>query len=151
MSQIDDIRTWMAAQSAPVTSTEVAEALELEPKPTRDLLYQSAKNRNGIERLDDGTYSLVPGWVPRKMGRAPTAKPARKAPKRKAAAKPACKPHRKATEPCRAKLYDPSSSCTLVPIERIALRTLADAVLAGDTPIDAATRSALRAVAAALQ
>lgn len=68
MSTIDDIRAAMAAAPGPVKPAEIAETLELDPKAVRNAMYQAAAQGAGIEKDDDGSYSLIPGWKPRARG-----------------------------------------------------------------------------------
>lgn len=68
MSTIDDIRAAMAAAAGPVKPAEIAETLELDPKAVRSAMYQAAVQGAGIEKDDDGSYSLIPGWKPRARG-----------------------------------------------------------------------------------
>ncbi|MCG2605018.1 MAG: hypothetical protein KBO60_18315 [Achromobacter sp.] len=83
MSTMDDIRAFMARQAGPVTPAQVAEALDIEGKKVRQAMYQAGRQEAGIEALDDGTYSLIPGWKPSREATATNAaapsKPARKA------------------------------------------------------------------------
>lgn len=64
MSTMDDIRASMAQQGGPVKPGEIAELLEIEQKAVASAMYQAAKQGSGIERHDDGSYSLIPGWKP---------------------------------------------------------------------------------------
>lgn len=68
MSAIEDIREFMKGAAGPVKPAEVAEALELDPKAVRSAMYQAAAQGAGIEKDDDGSYSLIPNWKPRARG-----------------------------------------------------------------------------------
>lgn len=65
MSTMDDIRAEMARQGGPVKPADIAELLELERNAVVSAMYQAAKQEAGIQRYDDGTYGLIPGWKPR--------------------------------------------------------------------------------------
>ncbi|PRH82837.1 hypothetical protein [Arenimonas caeni] len=159
MSTMDDIRAFMARQAGPVTPAQVAEALELEGKKVRGAMYQAANQGAGIERLDDGTYSLIPGWKPTckpaeaesvptpaaKPAKTPRVAKARKPAKAKKAAKRASKRTTKAA-PAAAPTLSLAATAT---VTRICLTTLVAAVLDGDVPITGRLRSALREASAA--
>lgn len=153
MSTMDDIRAYMARQAGPVTPAQVAEALELDGKAVRGAMYQASKQEAGIERLDDGTYSLIPGWKPsRKPAEAEDAPPAAakstkkpRAAKAKKATKRAAK-HATKAAPAAAPA---SSRAATVTVARTCLTTLVAAVLDGDAPITGRLRSALREASAA--
>lgn len=150
MSTMDDIRAFMARQAGPVTPAQVAEGLDIEAKKVRQAMYQAGRQAAGIEALDDGTYSLIPGWKPSREPAADTAaspakalrkakQPKAKQPKaRKAKATRAPKaeaPKRQAATP---------GSDSFVRIRRSSLAVLVDAVLAGDVDIKGRLRGALR-------
>lgn len=160
MSTMDDIRAFMARQAGPVTPAQVAEALELDAKAVRGAMYQAANQGAGIERLDSGEYSLIPGWKPtRKPAEAesapkPAAKPAKKPRSGKAKAK-AKKPARAPKAVKRANKATPAAAPAslrldvTVTVARSCLTTLVAAVLDGDAPITGRLRTALREASAA--
>ncbi|MGH8029886.1 MAG: hypothetical protein ACREO3_08130 [Arenimonas sp.] len=65
MSTIDDIRAEMAKADGAVQPRDIAEALDLDPKAVRNALYQAWTQKAGVEKYDDGTYGLIPGWKSR--------------------------------------------------------------------------------------
>ena len=150
MSTMNDIRAHMARQAGPVTATQVAEALDLEAKKVRQAMYQAARQEAGIEALDDGTYSLIPGWKPSREPATDTAaapaKALRKAKQPKAkqpqARKSKAKRVPKAEAPKRQAATPGSDG--FVRIRRSSLAVLVDAVLAGDVDIKDRLRGALR-------
>ena len=159
MSTMDDIRAYMARQSGPVTPAQVAEALELDGKAVRGAMYQASKQDAGIERFDDGTYSLIPGWKPsRKPAEAEDTPPAEakstKKPRAAKAKKPAkatkaAKRAAKRTAKAAPAAAQASSRAATVTVARTCLTTLVAAVLDGDAPITGRLRSALREASAA--
>ena len=64
MSLIADIRAQMARESEPVHPRHLAEVLEQDVTTVRNTMNQAATKGHGIERLDDGKFSLIPGWAP---------------------------------------------------------------------------------------
>lgn len=70
MSLIADIRAQMARESGPVHPKHLAEVLDQDLTTVRNTMNQANTKGYGIERLDDGTFSLIPGWKP---GRGPNA------------------------------------------------------------------------------
>ncbi len=64
MSLIADIRAQMALESGPVHPRHLAEVLEEDVTTVRNTMNQAATKGHGIERLDDGKFSLIPGWAP---------------------------------------------------------------------------------------
>ena len=159
MSTMDDIRAYIARQSGPVTPAQVAEALELDGKAVRGAMYQASKQDAGIEKLDDGTYSLIPGWKPsRKPAEAedtpPAAAKSTKKPrpgkaKKPAKAKKAAKRAAKRATKAAPAAAPASSRAATVTVARTCLTTLVAAVLDGDAPITGCLRSALREASAA--
>ena len=153
MSTMDDIRAYMARQAGPVTPAQVAEALELDAKAVRGAMYQASKQEAGIERLDDGTYLLIPGWKPsRKPAEAEYAPPAAAKPEKKprvAKGKKAAKRASKRTAKAAPAAAPTPSRATTVTVARSCLTTLVAAVLDGDAPITGRLRSALREASAA--
>jgi hypothetical protein len=162
MSLMHDIRTHMTKAAGPVTPKDVAEALDRDPAVVRNAMYQAHTQGAGIERLDDGTYSLIIGWKPARGAeatsessaapdRAGKKKPTkeRKAERKKAATKPKRAYVRKTRAPSAAPAAESSRRATagedeLVPIRRGTLRALVHAVLDSDQPVTADLRSALR-------
>lgn len=67
MSRSDEIRSALGRSGEPMLPREVADALGAEGRKARSLVAAQvsamAKQDHGIERLHDGRYSLVPGWV----------------------------------------------------------------------------------------
>lgn len=162
MSTMDDIRAFMARQAGPVTPAQVAEGLDLEGKKVRQAMYQAANQAAGIEALDDGTYSLIPGWKPSRKApsaKAETSTPAaptkaatkdRKPAKVKAAeAKKPRTASKRASKPPRTAAAEAPARTAQVTVPRSCLTTLVAAVLDGDAPITGRLRSALREAAAA--
>jgi hypothetical protein len=76
MSLMNDIRAQMGRESGPVTAAQIAEALDHDATKVRNAMYQASKQDAGIERHDDGTYSLVPGWKPGREVASPATAPA---------------------------------------------------------------------------
>ena len=64
MSLIADIRAQMALESGPVHPRHLAEVLDQDVTTVRNTMNQAATKGHGIERLDDGKFSLIPGWAP---------------------------------------------------------------------------------------
>lgn len=159
MSTMDDIRAYMARQAGPVTPAQVAEALELDAKAVRGAMYQASKQEAGIERLDDGTYSLIPGWKPsRKPAEAEYAPPTAAEPAKKPRAardkkptkgKKAAKRAIKRTAKAASAAAPAPARAATVTVARTCLTTLVAAVLDGDAPITGRLRSALREASAA--
>lgn len=177
MSLINDIRALMANQSGPVHPKYVAEVLDQDLSTVRNTMNQANTKGNGIERLDDGTFMLIPGWKPSRGPNAvaepediagappatatpPEAAPvARKAPKKiakkraaKAATiKPKRKYVRKAAPAPRTKpaRQAPTSTNSLdkVMFSRTSIALLVQGVLAGNAEIDLSLRNALREAA----
>lgn len=161
MSLMHDIRTHMAKAAGPVTPKDVAEALDRDPAVVRNAMYQAHSQGAGIERLDDGTYSLIIGWKPARgaetvseVGAAPDRTGKKKAPKerkaegKKAAVKPKRAYVRKVKAPSPAPAIDStrrprSGEDELVPVRRGTLRALVHAVLESDRPVTPDLRSAL--------
>ena len=162
MSLMHDIRTHMATATGPVTPKDVAEALERDPAVVRNAMYQAHTQGAGIERLDDGTYSLIIGWKPARgpeaaseVGAAPDrpgkkkAAKERKAEGKKAAAKPKRAYVRKAKAPAPAPAAEAprrnmSGEDELVPVRRGTLRALVHTILDSDLPVTTDVRCALR-------
>lgn len=157
MSTMDDIRAHMARQADPVTPAQVAEALELEGTKVRQAMRQAAIQGAGIEALDDGTYSLIPGWKPsRKAAASDTETPPAAAPRAaKAKAKRGPKPRKAAkgtkvreakaaARPAPVKRTPAAARGETVEIPRVSLNCLVDAVLASEMPITGPVRAALR-------
>jgi hypothetical protein len=174
MSLIADIREHMARQSGPVHPKQVAEALEQELATVRTTMNQASTKGYGIERLDDGTFSLIPGWVPARGPNAAAVPAAAEPPAGKAkapakgkvrgggrkakaikpaktkrayvrkpkAAAPKAMPARKA--PARAATAAAATGGERVSLTRTSLDALVQGVLASETPITPALRSALR-------
>lgn len=177
MSLINEIRELMAKQSGPVHPKYVAEVLDQDLSTVRNTMNQANTKGNGIERLDDGTFMLIPGWKPSRGPNAvaepaaiagappaPAASPgvsavARKAPKKiakKRAAKAAPgkakrKYVRKAapTPKGRTARQAPLVANNLdnVMFSRTSLALLVQGVLAGNAEIDLSLRHALREAA----
>jgi hypothetical protein len=161
MSLMHDIRTHMATAAGPLTPKDVAEALDRDPAVVRNAMYQAHTQGAGIERLDDGTYSLIIGWQPaRGAGAATEVVPApdrpekkkptreRKADRKKVTAKPKRAYIRNAKTPAPAPVVDSSrrtlsSEDELVPVRRGTLRALVHSVLESDSPVTPELRSAL--------
>ena len=118
MSLIADIRAQMARESGPVHPKHLAEVLEQDLATVRNTMNQASTKGHGIERLDDGKFSLIPNWAPARGPNAaadpaptppptPTAKTTSKL-KKTAKAEPAKKPRKakdakvKADKPKRA-------------------------------------------------
>jgi hypothetical protein len=161
MSLMHDIRTHMATAAGPVTPKDVAEALDQDPAAVRNAMYQAHTKGAGIERLDDGTYSLIIGWQPargagtstdagpspdRPGTKKPTKKP--KADRKTGTAKPKRAYVRKAKAPSPAPASNGprrtlSSEDELVPVRRGTLRALVHSVLQSDNPVTPELRSAL--------
>jgi hypothetical protein len=80
MATTEEIRD--ALKGGPLKPSEIADQLGLTDQAERTALYgavnQLVAKERGVERLDDGTVTLIPGWKPTR-GSASTAKPARKA------------------------------------------------------------------------
>jgi hypothetical protein len=137
----------------------VAEALELDGKAVRGAMYQASKQEAGIERLDDGTYSLIPGWRPsRKPAEAEYAPPPAANPERKPRAAGAKKPAKankavkratKRTSKASPAAAPAGARAATVTVARTCLTTLVAAVLDGDAPITGRLRSALREASSA--
>lgn len=162
MSLMHDIRTHMANAAGPVTPKDVAEALDRDPAVVRNAMYQADAHRAGIERLDDGTYSLIIGWKPARgaevvseVGAATDrtgkkkARTEQKAEGKKAAAKPKRAYVRKTSAHPVAPPAESSRRATagedeLIPIRRGILRALVHAILDSDLPVTTDLRCALR-------
>jgi hypothetical protein len=166
MSLMNDIRAQMGRESGPVTAAQISEALDVDAVKVRNAMYQASKQDAGIERHDDGTYSLVPGWKPGRAAETATPttpssrtpKAAAKKPKsQKAAAtvraKAGTKPKRaytrKGSPPSAANAIDTSRPALpvdseYVRISRTSLALLVEGVLDGNAPIAGALRGALR-------
>lgn len=73
-STSDLIRDALRLSGEPMTAGQLVEALDIENRPERVRFYKHlssvAHQGLGVERLDDGRYSLIPGWEP-KRGKAP--------------------------------------------------------------------------------
>lgn len=177
MSLINDIRALMAKQSGPVHPKLVAEVLDQDLSTVRNTMNQANTKGHGIERLDDGTFMLIPGWkaargpnaAPEPAGTASAAKgpaaspgatavaskaPSKSAKKRaaKAAAdKPKRKYVRKAPSTPKAKpvrsVPPTFSNPDTVMFSRTSLALLVEGVLAGNAEIDLSLRKALREAA----
>ncbi len=177
MSLINEIRELMAKQIGPVHPKYVAEVLDQDLSTVRNTMNQANTKGNGIERLDDGTFMLIPGWKPTRGPNAvaepaetagappaPAASPeatpgARKAPKKvakKRAAKaatgmPKRKYVRKAAPTPKAKPARQApigtNSLDRVMFSRTSLVLLVQGVLAGNAEIDPILRQALREAA----
>lgn len=161
MSLMNDIRAQMGRESGPVSAAQIAEALDVEAVKVPNAMYQASKQEAGIERHDDGTYSLVPGWKPSRGSdaTAPAAdKPrAAKVCEKKVAAKKV-KPKKEAAAPRRSsaksadKAKAPSASMDredeLIPVRRGTLRSLVHTILDSDLPVTPDLRSALRQLTA---
>ncbi len=107
MSLIAEIRAQMARESGPVHPRHLAEVLEQDVTTVRNTMNQAATKGHGIERLDDGKFSLIPGWAPARGPNA-TAEPAAAAPSTKeplprAAAAPSPKKPAPKAEPAKQK------------------------------------------------
>jgi hypothetical protein len=172
MSLIAEIREHMSRQSGPVHPKQVAEALDQDVAIVRNTMNQANTKGHGIERDDDGTFSLIPGWAPSRGPNAvePAAAPAAAAipavaapassspAKARTAATPAKakrgyvrkeKPatERQPTTPTQPPRRQASQSAETVQMSRGSLALLVDAVLASDRPITPALRAALRETA----
>jgi hypothetical protein len=99
MSLIAEIREQMGRESGPVHPKHLAEVLDQDIATVRNTMNQASTKGHGIERLDDGTFSLIPGWKPARGPNASAApeeapaaaapgKPKRKYVRKAAAAKP---------------------------------------------------------------
>lgn len=64
MSLIADVRAQMARESGPVHPKHLAEVLEQDLATVRNTMNQASTKGHGIERLDDGKFSLIPNWAP---------------------------------------------------------------------------------------
>jgi hypothetical protein len=118
MSLIADIRAQMALESGPVHPKHLAEVLDQDLATVRNTMNQASTKGHGIERLDDGTFSLIPGWKPARGPNAaaesaeaptPLKKPAKvKAAKQKpAAAKKVAKAKRAYVKRAKAEKAEP--------------------------------------------
>lgn len=173
MSLIADIRAQMARESGPVHPRHLAEVLEQDVTTVRNTMNQAATKGHGIERLDDGKFSLIPNWAPARgpnaaVDPAPTpaptkplkakkpvkASPAKKPKKAKAAKVKDDKPKRaytrraapvgKTPKPLRLSSVVTLGDEGFVQVSRSSLRTLVSAVLSGEQEITPELRAALR-------
>lgn len=165
MSLMNDIRAQMGRESGPVTAAQISEALDVDAVKVRNAMYQASKQDAGIERHDDGTYSLVPGWnpsraaetatpatpnlrAPKVLAKKPKAKKAAAAARAKSNTKPKRAYTRKA-KPASAAAIDTSRptlpvDSEYVRVSRTSLALLVEGVLDGNAPITGALRGALR-------
>lgn len=67
MSLMDDIRAVMKRASGPMLPQEVHEQLDTDEavSTVRARMHQAATQGAGLERHDDGSYSLIPNWAPK--------------------------------------------------------------------------------------
>jgi hypothetical protein len=167
MSVMQEIRAVLGRASGPMRPKDVLDQLETDTdiKAVCDRMNQAANNGQGLERHDDGTYSLIPGWKPTRgpgsgtqgvpdasprqvvAAKGRKAKPS-KADGRKAASKPKRAYVRKAKAPSPAPVADatrrtPNSEDELVPVRRGTLRALVHSVLESDSPVTPELRNAL--------
>jgi hypothetical protein len=171
MSLIAEIREQMGRESGPVHPKHLAEVLDQDIATVRNTMNQASTKGHGIERLDDGTFSLIPGWKPARGPNAaaePVAKPVKatravkapkKAAKKKAAKAAPDKPKRKYVRRAQAPAatFGPSGEIARpkvtsiigdnVPFSRTSLALLVEGVLAGNAEIDLSLRKALREAA----
>jgi hypothetical protein len=173
MSLIADIRAQMALESGPVHPKHLAEVLDQDLATIRNTMNQASSKGHGIERLDDGTFSLIPNWTPSRGPNAgvepaptPSPKPPRKSKKAAPAKTPrkakaskakADKPKRTYTRRAAPAAKKPKAAplrlvvtlgdeCT-VQVSRSSLKALVSAVLAGEQEITPELRIALREAA----
>lgn len=173
MSLIADIRAQMALESGPVHPKQLAEVLDQDLATIRNTMNQASTKGHGIERLDDGTFSLIPNWTPSRgpnAGLEPAPTPSPKPPRKAKKAAPAKKPRKatatkpKADKPKRtytrraAPAARKSKAAPLrlvvtlgdegtVQVSRSSLKALVSAVLAGEQEITSELRIALREAA----
>lgn len=150
MNTMEQIRGYMGQQSGPVTAAQVAEALEIDGKRARQALYQAARQEAGVEALEDGTYTLIPGWKPARDaadagGAAAAPASPRKAGRPKGKAKPA--KASKAAKPSKAakerQTLTTSREPGMATISCESLSVLVQTILAGAAPIAVRLRAAL--------
>ena len=161
MSLIADIRAQMARESGPVHPKHLAEVLEQDLATVRNTMNQASTKGHGIERLDDGKFSLIPNWAPARGPNAaadpaptppptPTAKTTSKL-KKTAKAEPAKKPRRAkaakvtADKPKRAYTRGGATAAKKPKPGR-----LASVATLGDDGAVQVTRSSLRALVSAV-
>lgn len=79
MSNAEEIRSVLAQSGEPMTGREICDALGAESRVDRQRTSAAvsvlAKQRNGIEQMDDGRYTLIPGWKKRGAVAAASAAP----------------------------------------------------------------------------
>lgn len=79
MARTDDIRSALAQSGEPMFPREICDALGIEDATERKNASASvaamASNGAGIERMDDGRYSLIPGWKNSRGAEKPAAPP----------------------------------------------------------------------------
>jgi len=67
MSRSDDIRAALQQSGEPMFPREIADAMGAEDRRERSSIAaqvsEMANQRQGVEKMDDGRYSLVPGWA----------------------------------------------------------------------------------------
>lgn len=167
MSVMQQIRAVLGRASGPMRPKDALEQLDIDTdiKTVCDRMNQAANAGSGLERHDDGTYSLIPGWKPTRgpgsgtketpepAARRTTAPAAKKAKtkkpgRKKADAKPKRAYVRKAKAPVAAPAVESprrakSGEDELVPVRRGTLRALVHAVLESDRPVTPDLRSAL--------
>jgi hypothetical protein len=75
VSNSEEIRGVLRSASGPLTGRELCNAIGCENAGERERVYKTVAamvgNGSGVERLDDGRYSLIPGWRPKRQPRNP--------------------------------------------------------------------------------
>lgn len=73
MSSCSEIRKVLATSGEPMRPRDICDALGCEGEKERKSVYASlavmAKDKAGVEKLDDGRYSLIPGWKPKRAAK----------------------------------------------------------------------------------
>lgn len=160
MSLMNDIRAQMGRESGPVTAAQIAESLDVDGAKVRSAIYQASRQDAGIERHDDGTYSLVPGWKPDRTGDVPERAPApsvrgtadgkrkKSRAKRSGRKNAEARPKRAYVRKATSRAIDPAQQSKagedeLIPVRRGTLRALVHSLLESDRPVTPDLRSAL--------
>lgn len=163
-----------ALKSGPMKPSAIADHLGVTDQDERKALYQAirqmAAKQRGIEQLDDGSVSIIPGWKPAPRGRnAAAAEPATKTRSRRAVVpierkrKPAAKGKAGKVSKLPAEVIEAAVARTVhaqaaapvipgirsaapdgnVSVPRKALRTLIAFIMGSDRSLNVETRAAV--------